>query len=75
MEIKIYAEDIIKLCLWDSYVYYILGGSDKEAERILKENAEIANLLFRIFQSVLDVLIVIKSSLILASWIGQMIQP
>ena len=40
MIIKIYPEDIIKRCLWDHYVYYILGGSDKEAEKILKENAE-----------------------------------
>jgi len=41
MTIKIYPEDIVKRCLWDHYVYYILGGSDKEAEKILKENAEI----------------------------------
>jgi hypothetical protein len=41
MTIKIYPEDIVKRCLWDHYVYYILGGSDKEAERILKENTEI----------------------------------
>ena len=41
MIIKIHPEDIIKRCLWDHYVYYILGGSDKEAEKILKENAEI----------------------------------
>jgi len=41
MNIKIYPEDIVKRCLWDHYVYYILGGSDKEAEKILKENAEI----------------------------------
>jgi len=40
MTIKIYPEDIIKRCLWDHYVYYILGGSEKEAERILKENEE-----------------------------------
>ncbi len=39
MTIKIYPEDIVKLCLWDHYVYYILG-SEKEAERILKENKE-----------------------------------
>ena len=41
MTIRIYPEDIIKRCLWDNYVYYILGGSDKEAEKILKENTEI----------------------------------
>lgn len=40
MNIKVYPEDIIKLCLWDNYVYYIIG-SDKEAEKILKENKEI----------------------------------
>lgn len=39
MTIKIYPEDIIKLCLWDHYVYYIVG-SEKEAEKILKENKE-----------------------------------
>jgi hypothetical protein len=27
------------MCLWDNYVYYIVG-SEKEAEKILKENAE-----------------------------------
>ena len=41
MTINIYPEDIVKRCLWDTYVYYILGGSDKEAERVLKENKEI----------------------------------
>ena len=41
MNIKIYTEDIVKRCLWDHYVYYILGGSDKEAQRILSENEEI----------------------------------
>ena len=40
MTIKIYPEDIVKRCLWDHYVYYILGGSDKDAEKILKENQE-----------------------------------
>ena len=40
MEIKIFAEDIVKRCLWDTYVYYIVG-SEKEAEQILKENKEI----------------------------------
>lgn len=40
MQIKVYPEDLIKRCLWDSYVYYILG-SEKEAEKILKENKEI----------------------------------
>jgi hypothetical protein len=39
MQIKVYPEDLIKRCLWDSYVYYILG-SEKEAEKILKENKE-----------------------------------
>jgi hypothetical protein len=39
MTIKIYPEDIVKMCLWDNYVYYIIN-SDKEAETILKENKE-----------------------------------
>ena len=39
MKILIYPEDIVKRCLWDSYTYYILG-SEKEAEKMLKENAE-----------------------------------
>jgi hypothetical protein len=38
MKINILPEDIIRRCLWDHYVYYILGGSDKEAERLLREN-------------------------------------
>jgi hypothetical protein len=40
MQIKIYPEDLIKRCVWDHYVYYIVG-SEKESERILKENKEI----------------------------------
>lgn len=40
MKISIFPEEIIKRCLWDTYVYYIVG-SDKESEKILKENAEI----------------------------------
>ncbi len=40
MTIKVYQEDIVSRCLWDNYVYYILG-SEKEAEKILKENKEI----------------------------------
>ena len=39
MRILIQPEDIVKRCLWDSYAYYILG-SEKEAERLLKENQE-----------------------------------
>jgi hypothetical protein len=39
MTIKIYPEDIVRMCLWDHYVYYIVG-SEKEAEKILKENKE-----------------------------------
>jgi hypothetical protein len=41
MKIILCAEDIVKRCLWDHYVYYILGGSDKEAQKILSENEEI----------------------------------
>lgn len=40
MKILIQPEDIVKRCLWDNYVYYIVG-SEKEAEKILKENKEI----------------------------------
>ena len=39
MKIKIYPEDIVRMCLWDHYVYYIIG-SEKEAEKLLKENEE-----------------------------------
>lgn len=39
MKIILCPEDIVKRCLWDAYTYYILG-SEKEAERMLKENAE-----------------------------------
>jgi hypothetical protein len=41
MKIVLCAEDIVRRCLWDHYVYYILGGSDKEAQRILSENEEV----------------------------------
>jgi hypothetical protein len=40
MQIKIFPEDIVKRCCWDSYVYYVVG-SEKESEQILKENKEI----------------------------------
>jgi hypothetical protein len=40
MKIQIFPEDLIKRCCWDSYVYYVIG-SEKEGERILKENKEI----------------------------------
>lgn len=39
MKIHILPEDLVRMCLWDHYVYYIVG-SEKEAERILKENQE-----------------------------------
>jgi hypothetical protein len=39
MRIILCAEDLIKRCVWDHYVYYVLG-SDKEGEKILKENKE-----------------------------------
>jgi hypothetical protein len=39
MKILIYPEDIVKRCLWDTFTYYTIG-SEKEAEKILKENAE-----------------------------------
>ena len=37
MTIKILPEDMVRRCLWDHYVYYVLG-SEKDAENILKEN-------------------------------------
>jgi hypothetical protein len=39
MKILITPEDIVKRCLWDTYVYYIVG-SEKEAQAILLENKE-----------------------------------
>jgi hypothetical protein len=39
MKILIRPSDIIKLSLWDTYVYYIVG-SEKEAESLLKVDAE-----------------------------------
>ena len=39
MRILITPEDIVKRCLWDTYVYYILG-SEKEAQAQLLENKE-----------------------------------
>lgn len=40
MQIEITPEQLIKRCLWDNYVYYVIG-SEKEAERVLKENNKI----------------------------------
>lgn len=40
MKISVLAEDLVKRCIWDNYVYYIVG-SEKEAEKILSENREI----------------------------------
>lgn len=39
MKISIFPEELIKRCVWDSYVYYVVG-SDKEAQKILEENQE-----------------------------------
>lgn len=39
MQITVTPEDLIRRCVWDNYVYYVVG-SDKESERILKENKE-----------------------------------
>ncbi len=39
MQITLTPEDLIRRCVWDNYVYYTVG-SDKEAEKILKENKE-----------------------------------
>lgn len=40
MKINIFPEDLVKMCVWDHYVYYVVN-SEKEAEKILKENKEI----------------------------------
>jgi hypothetical protein len=37
MKILITPEDLVKRCLWDHYTFYIIG-SEKEAEKLLKEN-------------------------------------
>lgn len=37
MKIEFFPEELIKRCVWDNYVYYVLG-SDKDAEKLLKEN-------------------------------------
>lgn len=39
MKIFITPEDVVKRCLFDNWAYYIVG-SDKEAEKLLKENKE-----------------------------------
>lgn len=39
MKIILCAEDLVRRCCWDSYVYYVIG-SDKNAEQLLKENKE-----------------------------------
>ena len=39
MQIRVFPSDLITRCVWDHYVYYVVG-SDKEAEKILKENKE-----------------------------------
>jgi hypothetical protein len=39
MNITVTPEDLVRRCVWDHYVYYVVG-SDKEAEKILKENKE-----------------------------------
>lgn len=39
MQIKVFPEDLIKRCVWDSYVYYVVG-SEKQAKEILANNEE-----------------------------------
>lgn len=41
MKIILKPEDIVKRCLWDSYVYYVIG-TDKESKEILEKNEEIS---------------------------------
>jgi predicted DNA binding protein len=40
MRILIHPNEIVELCLWDAYAYYVVR-SESEAEKILKENSEI----------------------------------
>ena len=40
MKILIKPEDIVKRCVWDNYVYYIIG-TNKEAEKVLLKNEEV----------------------------------
>jgi len=40
MKINVLPEDLVKRCVWDHYIYYVVG-SDKEGEKMLKENKEI----------------------------------
>ena len=63
MKIQILPEELVKRCLWDSYVYYVLG-SEKEGERILKDNNEVdlsENLIFK-FNTYIVELLTNKSS-------------
>jgi hypothetical protein len=39
MQIKVYPSDLVKRCVWDTYVYYVLG-SEKEAKILLSEDKE-----------------------------------
>ncbi len=39
MTIKVYPEDLVRLGVWDSYTYYVVG-SDVKAEKQLTENEE-----------------------------------
>lgn len=39
MKITVCCEDLVRRCVWDNYTYYVLG-SEKDAERMLKENNE-----------------------------------
>lgn len=39
MQILVKPEELVRLCVWDSYTYYILG-SDKDGEKMLAENQE-----------------------------------
>jgi len=42
MTINIKPAGLVQRCVWDNYVYYILGGSNKEAEKILKDNEDLS---------------------------------
>ena len=40
MRIFVYPSDLVKYCIWDHFVYYIIN-SEKEAEKLLKEDKEL----------------------------------
>lgn|SRR5574344_1929789 len=40
MTIRVKPSDIVKYCLWDKYVYFVLNSNTKEAEELLTKDEE-----------------------------------